>query len=306
MIYHIYANQTNIGDWVSAKGIQSVFVGLELEEHFCDGPWIEQSLAVIANAGPRDLVIIGGGGLLMNYFDNFWTGLAEFDVLPPLVIWGPGVCDLKQEASVGLVPAIRKVFEQARHVSVRDHSTRELVGMDLTPEPLICPSVLAIAPEPITRRGVLHVDNYNAVGGEIFEFMNETCRAFASQTDRPFARTNNRIDRGSADQLVTCLDNYRAADVIVSSGLHGCIIGAAMGRKVVAVSGDYKVDGFMQAVGLEDWCLDYRDAKRLPERLDQIDQQPSVADRMEQVRAANRTFGQTVRALCVDQTTQYS
>ena len=302
MIYHIYANQTNIGDWVSAKGIQSTLKGLDITELFCDAPWIDQTFEKVAQAGPDDLVIIGGGGLLMNYFDNFWKGLAGLEKLPTLVVWGVGVCDLKQESSTGLTPTICSVFKRAAKVSVRDEITREAEGHDFVPDPMICPSVLAIAPEPVKSRGVLHVDNYTAVGGEVFDFMNETCQLFARTTDRAFDRTNNRIDRARADMMAACLDRYSAADVVVSSGLHGCIIAAAMGRKVVAVSGDRKVDGFMQGIGLAEWCLDYRAAYRLPKMLADIGQQPSVADRVREVRAANVAFGQSVRVLYVGQT----
>ena len=299
MIYHVYANQTNIGDWVSAKGIQSTLQGLALTELFCDGPWIDETVRTIAAASSDDLVVIGGGGLLMDYFDRFWTGLAGLEQLPALVGWGVGVCDLKQETSTGLMPAIREVFRRAAKVSVRDELTRAAVGADLVPEPMLCSAVLAITPEPVAKRGVLHVDNYNAVGGAVFESMNETCQAFARQTGRAFARTNNRIDRGRADMLAQCLDRYRNADVVVSSGLHGCIIAAAMGRKVVAVSGDRKVDGFMQAIGLEDWCLDYHEAAGLPDLLDTVAEQPSVTDRVDEVRAQNAAFGAEVRALYV-------
>ena len=74
MIYHVYANQKNIGDWLSARAIQLLIGGGPVVELFCDGPYVKQTLAVLANAGPGDLVVIGGGGLFMDYFVPFWEG----------------------------------------------------------------------------------------------------------------------------------------------------------------------------------------------------------------------------------------
>ena len=63
MIYHIFANKSNIGDWVSAKGIQSTLSGYPVTELFCDLPFVDETIQWRRSLRTDDFVIIGGGGL---------------------------------------------------------------------------------------------------------------------------------------------------------------------------------------------------------------------------------------------------
>ena len=78
--------------------------------------------------------------------------------------------------------------------------------------------------------------------------------AWAEATSRVFLETNNRHN-ADAEGLESVLALYRRSDIVVSSALHGCLIAVAMGRPVVAVSGDYKIDEMMNDAGLSDWLL---------------------------------------------------
>ena len=71
MIYHVYANQKNIGDWLSARGIQSMLEPHPVRELLCDEPFVPKTIEILGQAGPDDLVVIGGGGLFMDYFAPF-------------------------------------------------------------------------------------------------------------------------------------------------------------------------------------------------------------------------------------------
>ncbi len=90
MIYHIYANRSNIGDWLSAKGIQKLLAPLEIQECLCDEPFIEETMQCLSKAGKDDLIVIGGGGLLMDYFDSFWAAFRSVADRVPFCIWGIG------------------------------------------------------------------------------------------------------------------------------------------------------------------------------------------------------------------------
>ena len=94
MIYHVYANQSNIGDWLSAIGIQSLLAPAAITELFCDAPFVADTLATLAVASKGDAVVVGGGGLFMDYFTPFWEGLRAIVDSVPTYLWGVGYCDL--------------------------------------------------------------------------------------------------------------------------------------------------------------------------------------------------------------------
>ena len=95
MIHHVFANRSNIGDWLSARGSQSLLQLLEVEEHLCDEPFVDETLSRLSQAGPDDLIIIGGGGLFMDYFEPFWRGFQTIAERVPFCIWGVGYCDFE-------------------------------------------------------------------------------------------------------------------------------------------------------------------------------------------------------------------
>ena len=85
MIYHVFANRSNIGDWLSARGIQKLLSPLEITECLCDVPFIEETIQQLAAATEKDLIVIGGGGLLMDYFIPFWEAFKAVAALVPSV-----------------------------------------------------------------------------------------------------------------------------------------------------------------------------------------------------------------------------
>ncbi len=44
MIYHIFANLSNIGDWLSAKDIQKLLHPEQIRECLCDEPFVEETI----------------------------------------------------------------------------------------------------------------------------------------------------------------------------------------------------------------------------------------------------------------------
>ena len=77
MIYHVYANQSNAGDWLSARGIQALLAPREVREHLCDEPFVPQTIAALERATEEDFIVIGGGGLFMDYFEPFWKSFQK-------------------------------------------------------------------------------------------------------------------------------------------------------------------------------------------------------------------------------------
>jgi polysaccharide pyruvyl transferase WcaK-like protein len=297
VIHHVFANRSNVGDWVSALGIQSALQGHAITEHLCDEPFIDRTIADLGAADPGDLIVIGGGGLLMDYFTPFWEAFLPFARERRFVLWGIGVCDLKDEDSNGPADLHAEIAAHAALCVVRDEPSRQHIGLPSLPDPVPCPSHLALAPRPVTTRGLLHSATLTTVGGTAYRVMRRFGRQVAAETRRYYAETNNRIEPGDAEAFEHVLEAYAAADVILSSRLHGCVLGLAAGRPVVAVSGDHKVDAYMETVGLGDWVCQNDDLRALPAMLRAASDQPWPGKALAEIVAANRAVGTTLRAM---------
>jgi hypothetical protein len=272
MIHHVFANKSNVGDWLSAVGIQSLLAPLEVREYMCDGPFVPSVIAALSRASEEDLIVIGGGDLFMDYFTPFWEGLLTIANRVPFCIWGVGYCDEKREPTCISGDLLADIIRRSQFTVVNDELSRSHLAHCPLPEPVACPSMNVISPQP-SEFGLLHVDNYTTAGADVFEAMDASGREFARLTGRPYQRTNNRIPGGDQSALVDTLRKYTKSDLVLSSGLHGCVIALAMGRRVIAVSGDRKLESFMQAAGLSEWVLDISAVDRLKEYLPELPSQ---------------------------------
>jgi hypothetical protein len=297
VIHHVFANRSNAGDWLAARGIQRLLTGERVVSHLCDAPFVRQTLRSLNRAGPDDLVVIGGGGLLMDYFAPFWTGLATLSGRVRYCLWGLGAVDLKREDSRLDPGLLRDVAVRAELCRVRDEHTRRLLGGPPLPPAVLCPSLLMLRRAGRPGWGVLHVDNLTTVGEAEYEAMGRVAARFATHTGRAYRETNNLHRDGDAADLARVLGLYLACDAVVTSRLHGCVIAAATGRRVVAVSGDWKIESFMTAIGLGDWVLPQERVDRLLELLCRLDEQPDPGPALARARRAHRRIGRQVRDL---------
>ena len=299
MIHHVFANRSNVGDWLSARGIQNLLRPERVVEHFCDDPFVPETLDHLSRLGPEDLVVIGGGGLFMDYFIPFWEGFLRLAPRLRYCIWGVGYCDLKDEPSPPEREILERVVGGSRYSVVRDDlSLRHLENCAL-PAPVPCPSMVAVRCEPMGS-GLLHVDNYTTVGAAAYDSMDRHCRDFAARTGRVYRRTNNRIDPPTEPRLGLCLERYSRSDLVVSSALHGCVIAVAMGRPVVAVSGDYKIESFMEAAGLGEWVVDAAEVEKVPALLERLSSQPLRLDFAARARAENEGVARRVKEVAAE------
>lgn len=295
MIYHVYANRSNAGDWLSAKGIQSLLGAGPYREVLCDEPFVPESIASLSEARPDDFVLIGGGGLFMDYFTPFWTQFEPLSRRLRFAIWGVGYCDLKSEPSRAPEELLSTIIQRSRLCCVRDDLSRRHLNMTELPEPVPCPSMNVIKEVP-AGSGLLHVDNFSTAGEATYEAMDRAGQEFAVRTGRTYRQTNNRIPAGNVSALERCLRLYANADIVFSSALHGCIIGLAMGKKVLAVSGDRKIDAFMESMGLSAWVLHADPEQPFETYLSRlVSGQPPVVSRVEAVRTANRNIAEQIR-----------
>jgi hypothetical protein len=291
MIHHVFANKSNAGDWLSARGIQSQLGGQEIREHFCDAPFVPETLSRLADASSSDLVVIGGGGLLMDYFTPFWEGFRPLAGRLKFCLWGVGLCEHKSGSTTAPRTLLLEIIRESRACYVRDELTRAYLG---APAAVPCPSFLAVPPVEKPGWGLLHVDHLMIVGEAVHEKMCEVGREFAGNTGRPYERTNNLIPAGDEVALQGVLDLYASADVVLSSRLHGCILGLATGRKVLAVSGDRKLESFMNAAGLGEWVCDRENISDLPVRLARLHEQPVPTGFVHWARRENERIGREI------------
>lgn len=298
MIHHVFANKSNIGDWLSARGIQKLLAPCRFEDYLCDEPFVEDTLDRLSKIPEGDFVIIGGGGLFMDYFVPFWEGFVALAERLTFGIWGTGYCDLKLEPTRPPFGLLSEVISRSRFCYVRDELTcRHLLPIPLS-QPTGCPSVAVIERPTENGWGLLHVDSYTTAGADVFELMDKIGREFAERTGRPYRRTNNRISPESEKELQSTLDRYRKSDVILSSGLHGCVIGAAMGKKVLAVSGDWKIESFMAMLGWDEWVVDLSQAADVDDWLNRmLDKQPDPMDPVEKMRKKNQEVAGEILSL---------
>ena len=295
MIHHVFATKSNIGDWMSAKGIQHLLSPYQIVESFCDDPFVADTIGRLSRLSSSDLIVIGGGGLFMDYFSPFWEGFAAIAERVPFCIWGVGYCDLKHVESRPPTELLRRIVRVSQLCIVRDDLTRDyLAGLNI-PAAVQCPAMTVLEPPTEAGFGVLHADHFNVIGSEAYEVVHAVALRFAQETGRGYQQTDNQISDGDERALSEQLDRYARADVLVTSRLHGCIIGLAMGRKVLAISGDRKVDSFMRAAGLSEWVCDVSDLGGLSHRLARIEEQRWPREFVQRVRAENQVVADAVK-----------
>jgi len=162
------------------------------------------------------------------------------------------------------------------------------------PPPVLCPSVNAVDTLLEKGKDLLQVVNYTTAGAETYEAMCSAAEMFVKKTGRVYRETNNLISKDSENKMAQILSRYENSDIVLSSALHGCIIGVAMGLKVLAVSGDRKIEAFMEAVNLKDWALDTSEVNLVQERLQEIESQIDPISILNNARRDNYDVAQKI------------
>lgn len=295
MIHHIYANQSNIGDWLSAIGIRKQLGDLPVIEHFCDEPFAEETLAALQKLTSHDFVIIGGGGLFMDYFAPFWKGFRSMASELRYCIWGVGCCEHKQSATRLSEDIMCDIVANSDFCTVRDDLTRSRLSRFNLPPPVPCSAISAVDARGPAQRRVLYVDHYDLLGEQNYSRVVSTLESFARNSGRSYRQTNNIIPRGNAAALEKSLDLYSSAEFVITSRLHGCIISVAMGRPALAISGDRKIESFMSAAGLSDWVCSIEEIEDLPSRIEALSSQTLPTAFVSRTREKHRFIAEKVR-----------
>ena len=230
----------------------------------------------------------------MDYFAPFWEAFRSVAERVPFCLWGIGCCDLKNEFSLPPKSLIEDIVNKSKLCIVRDNLTRTFLEDCEIPPPVLCPSVNAVDTLLEKGKDLLHVVNYTTAGAETYEAMCSAAEMFVKKTGRVYRETNNLVSRDSQNEMAQILSRYQKSDIVLSSALHGCIIGVAMGLKVLAVSGDRKIDAFMEAVNLKEWVLDTDEINLVPKHLQEMESQINPISILEDARRDSYSVAQKI------------
>lgn len=314
----VYSNDRNIGDQFSARGIAHQLGGSSVLVPF------ERRLGHVRQQllrAPSDVhVVVGGGGLFKAPFTPFWDMVDDVLVRRgrDFSIWGVGMCRERHGETFAMP---RSVIDAARVVAVRDARTAEFTGRD---DVIVarCPShsVLRGYRSVSSEETLLEVDHptlldqFDIAHGTTSEF-HAACASSANDLGLRHDRTNNLVRAGSplalrryerllrrrvrsprlwhraADRLL--VESYGRAAVVVTSRLHGAIIAVALGKRVVALSKDPKIDDYLTSVGYQEWICEQ--ARDLSCAVRSTDRQCARGDVLDEIDAGNANVAGLVR-----------
>lgn len=247
-IFHLYSNRHNIGDLFSALGIKKLLKGKNLTDlYWCDSAATRLALE---NLSSQDKLIVGGGGLLMDYFEEMWKAVLKVPSEALLVIWGIGFCHHKSSDTSLNKSLMKKIVERADLVAVRDRVTFEMLGEFSNKIRLSgCPSVV-VAKEWKRRKQkyLLHVIHPELLLEEVIEWR-DTANKLAKKSGLKYVEINHLAPRNELSRhlyLQALKYYYTHSKIVISSRLHGVILASALGVPLIPVSADHKIEAY--------WC----------------------------------------------------
>jgi hypothetical protein len=249
MIYYCCANNLNIGDHFSMLGVREA-VGLSGEDLFLErrnGPLS----AKLDSMSSKDSIIIGGGGIIKDYFKKYWIDILKYQKKRnyKLYLFGIGVCDHKYVSK-------STVFDEALIKSIVNNSAISYIRPpipidDRRIKETFCPSMLYVhkkyGKQVSLGNKLLYVSHAGLVGKgadtKIISLLKDYCKEYKIEYSQVgnIARDEESVSR--------IMKKYCEANLIVTTRLHGYILGAALKKRVVAISKDYKIEGFASIIG---------------------------------------------------------
>lgn len=285
-IFHFCANHTNIGDRISADGIMGLlhrkFPQDQYTRLFCDKQFVEQcTQAVEQQYTDDDLIVVGGGGLLIQYFMPFWRWLFGFrDRRARYILWGLGVCEnyrLTQLDSTDL-DVLRTVLGNSLATSVRDKVSHDFCSQLGPAVQIGCPAHVAVASIrgqlECSDQHLLYVNHSDLTMVDEVGRINEIMRAHGEGIGTQTLLTCNNIMDPNMPVVEYLKTYYQSAKVIVTTRLHGAIIGLSLGKPVVIISKDTKLNSYFSRFELDSFITNSID--NLPRLLADVEYFPDV------------------------------
>ena len=95
------------------------------------------------------------------------------------------------------------------------------------------------------------------------------------------------------DEIV--MKEYGQSGVVLSSRLHGIIIASALGKRIIAISEDEKIEGYMDELGLSDWVCS--NTQELTCLINRVEHQEDYREKIERILERNHEFSHEVKML---------
>jgi hypothetical protein len=239
-VLQFYSPVDNIGNYTSVLGIHEMlgFVPDVWSCHSCvDWDFVNKNYK---------LIIIGGAGLLHGVFNSFWKDVSE-QCEVPVICWGIGAC-FPRSARDKTEPASREyvndVFDRALLVDLRDQRTVDYYGCAKATI-CFCPTAAWVRSiglhEPAQKsKGLLLVEHLELVPDQDI-----SCRRRLLKDSGYNFRFAGNVQTRRHGVLDIVQNMYWGSSTIVTTRLHGAIIGRSMNLPVIVSSYDDKLDAFV-------------------------------------------------------------
>lgn len=279
-LIQFYSSNDNIGNYTPVLGSQQM-LGLAPDT------WCVHRRPIDFDFINRHYkgIIIGGAGLLDPVFGPFWRELHQYARLPT-IIWGVGGCwPPDRQMSEEDRRIIAEFGERCDLINVRDTLTAEYYGFR-SAHVAPCPTIVWLEQfrSMVCGGATLVADHHHLVPAEDLEKISTAVRSHAE--DVLWTRNVQEPRFGLMDIL---RKRYCRASRVVTTRLHGAIIGYGLGVPYIALSWDEKVRAFHAEWGGGELV----DIDQLPDALSHPPEPP--ANLPESDRRV-REFGQEARA----------
>jgi hypothetical protein len=244
-VVYIYANKRNVGDYISHLGVKTI-VNIDGPSSFCSPAYLKQ-LEKYRSRNPDVMLVIGGGGLFLDAFTEFWN-LVLATKLKYCVV---GVGITKMYGRKEMPPhTLKNVIASASYALVRDSESINRLGsyaqsgsvmMSVCPY-LNCFSRAFWNKASHNNRLLLHMVHPSdlRLAETQLDIITRNLKAIATKLGLTYAEHSNM----SANHK-KCLHGVRNARIAVSIRLHRCIMSYGMGILFLPLYCDYKMESFV-------------------------------------------------------------
>jgi hypothetical protein len=208
--------------------------------------------SALGSARAGDVIVVGGGGLVKDFFAPMWEAICNAPPGVRLVVWGVGHCTNKDKPTALGEQHVRAIASRASVLFVRDPetlSTFESAGATGLLRVVGCPSILELRRWRARPKNVfLHVMHPTLLGARL-EAWRTAAQNAARSLDLKYEEINHGLSEKRLQQWRGWRDlrhAYGRASMILTSRLHGAIMGSAIGTPVLPVSADLKIEDYWQ------------------------------------------------------------